>query len=184
MENKTEFVPDKEMLDIWLEDLLYECGKNSVEELTPKEIEEAIEETRGTISNERLWAHADAIHWENIANLEAYISELEELLEKAKGKTEELLVKSEVPYAPQNYVGLITGNYYFFKHHEKPEKEISQLLRANNKQLRSFPLNRIDLVVKLGINVVLVDCSYYKDDKFVTKYMWWEVDCEIPEDDN
>ena len=171
------------MINIWLEDLLYECGKDSQEELTPKEIEDAIEETRGTISNERLWSHADPIHFENIANLEAYISELEDLLEKVKGTTEKLLVKSRTPYAPQNYVSLITGKCYFFKHHDQPAKEILQLLGMNDKRLRNFPLNRIDLVVKNNVNVVLVDCSHYKGDTFITEYRWFEVDCEITEED-
>ena len=75
-----EFVPDSEMINVWLENLFLSKGKTSPDQLTAEEIQEEIEETRVAISNERLWAHSDAIHWENVANLVAYLEELETIL--------------------------------------------------------------------------------------------------------
>ena len=44
------------------------------------EIKAEIDEVKGTISNEKLWALADDIHYENIAVLEEYLEVLEEML--------------------------------------------------------------------------------------------------------
>ena len=47
---------------------------------TAKEIEAEIEEVKGTISNEKLWALVEDIHYENIAVLEEYLKILERML--------------------------------------------------------------------------------------------------------
>lgn len=60
-----------ETVKIWLEKL----GNPTVEELLSE-----IEEVEGTISNERLWAHADSIHEENIIVLLEYLEVLNEML--------------------------------------------------------------------------------------------------------
>lgn len=52
---------------------------------TVKEIKAEIEEVKGTISNEKLWALAEDIHYENIAVLEEYLKILERML-KDKGE--------------------------------------------------------------------------------------------------
>lgn len=75
-----DFLPDEELIQVWLKALLKKAGKSTLDNLTAEEIREEIEEVDGTISNERLWALADAIHWENIAHLQAYRKELECLL--------------------------------------------------------------------------------------------------------
>lgn len=69
-----------ETVKIWLEDLLESTGKITIEELTAEEIRTEIEEVEGTISNERLWAHADSIHEENIIVLLEYLEVLNEML--------------------------------------------------------------------------------------------------------
>ena len=69
-----------EMVNIWLDDLLNDTGKEKVEDLTAEEIKAEIEEVEGAISNERLWSHADSIHEENIATLCEYLKALEEML--------------------------------------------------------------------------------------------------------
>ena len=60
-----------ETIKIWLEQL----GNP-----TPEEIRAEIEEVEGTISNERLWAHAESIHEGNIAMLLEYLKILNEML--------------------------------------------------------------------------------------------------------
>ena len=47
---------------------------------TAEEIKAEIEEVKGTISNEKLWALTDDIHYENIAILEEYLEVLKEML--------------------------------------------------------------------------------------------------------
>ena len=60
-----------ETVKVWLEKL----GNPTVEEIKTE-----IEEVKGTISNEKLWALAEDIHYENIAVLEEYLEVLEEML--------------------------------------------------------------------------------------------------------
>ena len=74
-----------ETVKIWLDDLLKSTGKSTTEQLTREEILAEIEEIRGTISNERLWARADPIHEENIVVLIEYLIVLEGLYGKSGG---------------------------------------------------------------------------------------------------
>lgn len=60
-----------ETVKLWIEEL----GNPTAEEIRAE-----IEEVEGTISNERLWAHADSIHEENIAILLEYLEVLNEML--------------------------------------------------------------------------------------------------------
>ena len=70
-------------INFWLDNLLESTNKATLEELTEEEIRAEIEEVEGTISNERLWAHADSIHEENVVVLMEYLEVLNEL----KGRT-------------------------------------------------------------------------------------------------
>lgn len=88
------------------------------------------------------------------------------------------MVKSNGIYAPQNYVGAVTGNYYSFKYNEHPADEIQYLLALNGCELWDYPLIEIDHIVENNLDVVLVDCSHYEGDAFVNEYRWFEV----PED--
>lgn len=69
-----------ETVQIWLDDLLESTGKETIAELTAEEISAEIESVQGTISNERLWAHANSIHEENIIVLLEYLEVLNEML--------------------------------------------------------------------------------------------------------
>lgn len=60
-----------ETVSIWLDDL----GNP-----TKEDIENEIEDIKGTISNECLWALADDIHYENIKEHEEYLQVLEIML--------------------------------------------------------------------------------------------------------
>jgi hypothetical protein len=61
-----------ETVQIWLEKL----GNPTAEKI---KIE--IEEVKGTISNEKLWALTNDIHYENIEVLEEYLEVLKEMLD-------------------------------------------------------------------------------------------------------
>lgn len=88
------------------------------------------------------------------------------------------MVKSDQIYSPQNYVGEITGTYYFFKNKEHPADEIQYLLQMNEYELWDYPLTEIDHIVENSLDVVLVDCSHYEGDMYINEYRWFEV----PED--
>ena len=90
-------------------------------------------------------------------------------------------VKSKGILGPQEYLRVVTGKYYFLKHNQSTTSEIKMLLKTNKKNLRDYPMDRIDLVIKDKAEVVLVDVSYYKGDSFVIEYRWFEVDCDIDE---
>jgi hypothetical protein len=62
-----------ETVKIWIEEL----GTPTIEK-----IKSEIEDVKGTIKNEKVWALSDDIHYENIENLEEYLEVLEEMLEE------------------------------------------------------------------------------------------------------
>lgn len=62
-----------ETVKIWIEEL----GTPTIEK-----IKSEIEDVKGTIENEKVWALSDDIHYENIENLEEYLEVLEEMLEE------------------------------------------------------------------------------------------------------
>lgn len=70
---------DNEMITTWIVDLLESKNKMLFEELTAEEIQEEIEETKGSISNFRSWGDRHAI-----VDCEEYIELLEERLEELK----------------------------------------------------------------------------------------------------
>lgn len=89
----SELLPDDEVVKLWMDDLLEKSGKSSLDELTPEEISAEIEEVKGTLRNESVWALADVAngpdntHAENVATLEAYLTELNDLLD-SRAKTQ------------------------------------------------------------------------------------------------
>lgn len=64
-----------ETVKIWLEKLGTPTREKVLDE---------IEQVKGTISNEKLWALTDDIHYENIRVLTEYLEELNEILENLK----------------------------------------------------------------------------------------------------
>lgn len=69
-----------EIINIWLENLLAQHNKKELSELTAKEIQVEIEEIKGTIENEELWAKCNPIHLENIITLNEYLERLKNIL--------------------------------------------------------------------------------------------------------
>jgi len=77
------------MLEFWLEGLKEKCGVTDISEIPRVAIKKEIDEVKGAISNERLWAkgasvEAVALHEENIANHVEYLGVLEGLLSSAE----------------------------------------------------------------------------------------------------
>lgn len=68
---------DNETVKTWLDSLLEDKSKMFVEELTIEEIQEEIEETKGSIDNFSMWGDRHAI-----IDCEEYIEILEELLKR------------------------------------------------------------------------------------------------------
>ncbi len=64
---------DNELIQIWLGNMLIE----------------EINETRGAISNERLWSKASPIHEKNVVSLEEYVNALKEVYKKIMGEDAE-----------------------------------------------------------------------------------------------
>lgn len=93
------------------------------------------------------------------------------------------MVKSNGIYAPQNYVGAITGTYYFFEYKIHPSEEIQYLLKSNGYELWDYPITEIDHIVENNLNVVLVDCSHYEGDVYVNEYRWFEVPEDFEEEE-
>ena len=75
-----DLIASDEMINFWFDELLIKKGKTFTNQLTAEEIQEEIEEVEGTISNEKLWALTDDMHYQNIADLTAYLERLNELL--------------------------------------------------------------------------------------------------------
>ena len=88
------------------------------------------------------------------------------------------MVKSNQIYAPQNYVGAITGNYFISKYDGSIDCIHKHLNKYGFYFLWDYPLTEIDHIVENDLNVVLVDCSHYEGDMYINEYRWFEV----PED--
>ena len=87
------------------------------------------------------------------------------------------LIKSQQIFSPQNFLELITGNYYVHSGDNDVEF-VENILEDNGYNLWSFALNEIDHIVENEIPVVLVDCMVYNDNtnEFEHVYRWFEVD--------
>ena len=92
------------------------------------------------------------------------------------------MVKSEQIYSPQIYVEAITGLYYAFRG-EDNITFIEDKLALNGFELWNYPLSEINHIVENNLDVVLVDCSYYKEDVYVNEYRWFEVPEDFEEEE-
>ena len=75
---------DNELIKIWLSMLLQKHNKRFTIYLTQDEINNEIEEIKGAIDNEKMWAMTDSIHEGNISTLCSYLKVLDKLLEERK----------------------------------------------------------------------------------------------------
>lgn len=90
------------------------------------------------------------------------------------------MVKSEQIYSPQNYLEAVTGECYIVIGDDDIESIDKILRRKLNRSLWNYPLSEIDHIVENEIDVVLVDCMVYNEDKKDFEHIcrWFEV----PED--
>ena len=93
-------------------------------------------------------------------------------------------VKSNQIYSPENYISEITGLYYFLKHNTHPINEIQDILSEQGYELWDYSLTEIDHIVENNLNVVLVDCSHFEGDVYVTEYRWFEVPEDFKENED
>ena len=89
------------------------------------------------------------------------------------------MVKSEQIYSPQNYLEAVTGQCYVVRG-DNDIDTIETILETYGYNFWNYPLSEIDHIVENEINVVLVDCMVYNEEKkeFEHVYRWFEV----PED--
>ena len=88
------------------------------------------------------------------------------------------MVKSEKIYSPQQYLEVITGKCYIVR--DDDIATIEKILRHTGNNLWNYPMSEIDHIVENNLDVVLVDCMYWNEDKheFDHIFRWFEV----PED--
>lgn len=94
------------------------------------------------------------------------------------------MVKSEHMYTPQNYLEAVTGDCYIIRGDNDIE-EIELILDDYVPNLWNYPLSEIDHIVENEINVVLVDCMVYNEEKkeFEHVYRWFEVPDDFEEEE-
>ena len=94
------------------------------------------------------------------------------------------MVKSEHIYSPQNYLLAVTGDCYIIRGDNDIE-EIELILDDYVPNLWNYPLSEIDHIVENEINVVLVDCMVYNEEKkeFEHVYRWFEVPDDFEEEE-
>ena len=84
------------------------------------------------------------------------------------------VIKSNEIYSPQNYCDSFFGACPVFSGNQN---ELRSLLDENgHTDLRDFPFDEIESIVKNKIPVVLVDTTYINDNgKMVFEHRWFEV---------
>jgi hypothetical protein len=94
------------------------------------------------------------------------------------------MVKSEQIYSPQNYLEAVTGECYIIRG-DDDIAEIETILEDYDYSLWSYPLSEIDHIVENELNVVLVDCMVYNEEKkeFEHVHRWFEVPDDFKEEE-
>ena len=89
-----------------------------------------------------------------------------------------MAVLSKEIYSAQNFVEILTGNYYVFKNDTTRLVEVETLLSLNGfEDLWNYPLIEINHIVENNIDVVLADVSDYdiESGNWVAEYRWFEI---------
>jgi hypothetical protein len=94
------------------------------------------------------------------------------------------MVKSEKIYSPQNYLDGVTGNCYVIDGDNDIDL-IQNILNKCGYELWDYPMSEIDHIVENNLNVVLVDCMVYNEEKkeYEHVYRWFEVPDGFEEED-
>lgn len=100
---------------------------------------------------------------------------------KAKETAGDMIMSSRL-YSAQEYLELVTDSWY-----EECTGSIDWIqgcLCGNDLNLWDYPLSETDFISEDNtLPVVLVDCSHYEGDVYVTEYRWFEVPDEIEIDE-
>ena len=94
------------------------------------------------------------------------------------------MVKSEQIYSPQNYLIEVTDNCYIINGDNDIET-IEKILYQNGFELWNYPMSEIDHIVANELDVVLVECMVYNEEKkeYEHVYRWFEVPEGFEEDE-
>ena len=94
------------------------------------------------------------------------------------------MVKSEQTYSPQNYLEAVTGQCYVVRG-DNDIDTIETILETYGYNFWNYPLSEIDHIVENEIDVVLVDCMVYNEDKkeFEHVLRWFEVPDDFKEEE-
>ena len=94
------------------------------------------------------------------------------------------MVKSEQIYSPQNYLEAVTGQCYVIRC-DNDIDTIETILETYGYNFWNYPLSEIDHVVENELDVVLVDCMVYNEDKkeFEHVLRWFEVPEDFEEEE-
>ena len=94
------------------------------------------------------------------------------------------MVKSEKLYSPQNYLEAVTGNCYIIRGDNDVE-EIETILESLDYCLWSHALTEIDYIMEENLDVVLVDCMIWNEEKSELEhvYRWFEVPEDFEEEE-
>lgn len=86
------------------------------------------------------------------------------------------MVKSEQIYSPQKYLEDVTDNCYI-PDEDNDIELIEKILYENGYELWNYPMSEIDHIVENELDVVLVDCMVYNEEKkeYEHEYRWFEV---------
>ena len=93
------------------------------------------------------------------------------------------MVKSEQIYSPQSYLEGITGLCYFISG-DNDIDFIQKVFDEEGYELWNYQLSEIDHIVENNLDVVLVDCMVYNEQKeeFQHEYRWFEVTEDFEEE--
>lgn len=94
------------------------------------------------------------------------------------------MVKSEQIYSPQNYLEAITGQCYVIRG-DNDIDTIETILETYGYNFWNYPLSEIGHIVENKLDVVLVDCMVYNEDKkeFEHVLRWFEVSEDFEEEE-
>ena len=94
------------------------------------------------------------------------------------------MIKSERLYSPQSYLEAVTGRCYVYNG-DNDIGFIEATLDDHFFELWNYPLSEINHIVENNLNVVLVDCMEWNDDKneFEHEYRWFEVPEDFEEEE-
>lgn len=86
-------------------------------------------------------------------------------------------VKSQKVYSPQNFIGILTGNFYLFSSSSFIRGHLESILEEHGYAGPiSFDIDEIEIIVNGNYPVVLVDTSFYQSNGvYQNNFTWFRV---------